>query len=253
MPEVNKYSHLAVRLTESLGLRQPPVAIRFSDSIPSGINGHIGRVPAGCRFWEDAAGASFATTASDHNLCAVGVYTHNLQSSPPQQIDLMDALNAFGELGYVTPQDVAAIPVLPSQSKYVLYSPLSDSQFPPDVVLLFVLANQTLILAEATQQVENQNPLAMGRPACAVVPQVMNTERAAASLGCCGARAYLDVLTDDVAIFAIPGAKLEAYTERVEVLAKANRALSTFHKLRRRDVEDGNSPTVQQSLSALGE
>ena len=54
------------------------------------------------------------------------------------------------------------------------------------------------------------------------VPHVMNTGRAALSLGCCGARAYLDILTDDVAIFAIPGAKLEAYTERIETLSKAN-------------------------------
>lgn len=55
-----------------------------------------------------------------------------------------------------------------------------------------VNANQTLILSEATQQVEKQNPPAMGRPACAVVAQVMNTGRAALSSGCCGARAYLD-------------------------------------------------------------
>ena len=89
-------------------------------------------------------------------------------------------------------------------------------------LLLFVNARQTLILSEATQQVENQNAPAMGRPACAIVPQVMNTGRAALSLGCCGARAYLDVLTDDVAVFAIPGAKLEAYTRRIEALAKAN-------------------------------
>ena len=35
------------------------------------------------------------------------------------------------------------------------------------------------------------NP-AMGRPACAVVPQAINSGQAALSLGCCGARAYLD-------------------------------------------------------------
>ncbi len=97
-------------------------------------------------------------------------------------------------------------------------------------MLLFVNANQTLILSEATGQVENQNAPAMGRPACAVVPQVMNTGRAALSLGCCGARAYLDILTDDVAVFAIPGAKLEAYARRIQALAKANDVLSKFHQ-----------------------
>jgi len=248
----NTYSGLAARLAKSLDLGQPPVAIGFSSSIPTDMCGPADRVPAGCRFWEDAAGATFATSARDHNLCAIGVYTHHLQQSPAQQTDLMDALKVFGELGYVTAQDLAAIPVLESQHAYVLYSPLSRSPFVPDVVLLFVQANQSLILSEATQQVENQNPPALGRPACAVVPQVMNTGRAALSLGCCGARAYLDILTDDAAVFAIPGAKLEAYTERIETLAKANQVLSTFHQLRRRDVEDGKTPTVQESLLAMG-
>ena len=142
-----------------------------------------------------ARDTAFATSASDHNLCAIGVYTHNLQPSPAQQTDLMDALKVFGELDYVRPEDLASIPVLASQPRYVIYAPLAESPLPPDVVLLFVNANQTLILSEATQQVENQNAPAMGRPACAIVPQVMNTGRAALSLGCCGARAYLDVLT----------------------------------------------------------
>ncbi len=79
----------------------------------------------------------------------------------------MDALKVFGELDYVRPEDLAQIPVLASQPGYVVYAPLAASPLPPDVVLLFVNANQTLILSEATQQVENQNAPAMGRPACA--------------------------------------------------------------------------------------
>lgn len=248
----NSYSKLAALLSESLDLRQPPVAISFTNSVPNGINGHAGRVSAGCRFWEDAAAASFATTAADHNLCSIGVYTHNLQPSPKQQIDLGDTLKVLGELGYVREEDLAAIPVLQSQSKYVVYAPLAETPLRPDVVMLFVNANQSLILTEATQQVENQNAPAMGRPACAVVPQVINTGRAALSLGCCGARAYLDILDDGVALFAIPGAKLAQYAERIEALAKANTLLSKFHQIRRMDVEAGRTPTVKESLIALG-
>ncbi len=113
-------------------------------------------------------------------------------------------------------------------------------------------ANQTLILTEATQQVENQNAPAMGRPACAVVPQVMNTNRAALSLGCCGARAYLDVLTENAALFAIPGAKLAAYTDRIAALAEANSVLAKFHSIRRRDIDAGRTPTIKESLVAMG-
>jgi uncharacterized protein (DUF169 family) len=78
----------------------------------------------------------------------------------------------------------------------------------------------------------------------------MNTGRAALSLGCCGARAYLDVLTDEVAIFAIPGAKLEAYTRRIESLAKANAVLANFHMIRRQAIAAGATPTVKESLAA---
>jgi uncharacterized protein (DUF169 family) len=83
------------------------------------------------------------------------------------------------------------------------------------------------------------------------VPQVINTGRAALCLGCCGARAYLDALTDDVAVFAIPGPKLKAYAERIAALSKANAILSKFHQLRRRDIEAGQQPTIKESLAAL--
>ena len=159
--------------------------------------------------------------------------------------------SVFGELDYVRQEDLALIPVLGSRPAYVVYAPLAETPLPPDVVLLFVNADQTLILSEATQQVENENAPAMGRPACAIVPQVMNTGRAALSLGCCGARAYLDVLTDDVAVFAIPGAKLEAYARRIEALAKANDVLSKFHQIRRHDIAAGGTPTVKDSLAAM--
>ena len=151
------YAKLATALTVSLDLQQPPVAISFTGTIPAGIPTHSGRVPAGCRFWQDGATAAFATTAADHDLCAIGVYTHNLQPSPAQQSDLMDALKVFGDLDYVRPEDLASIPVLASQPAYVVYAPLASSSLHPDVVLLFVNPSQILILSEATQQVENQN------------------------------------------------------------------------------------------------
>jgi uncharacterized protein (DUF169 family) len=238
-------------LTAALNLNQAPLAISFTDVFPSGLSVPSARVAAGCRFWQDAATTSIVTVAEDHNSCAIGVHTHNLETTSSQQTDLMDALKVFGDLGYVRPEDLPLIPVLASRSKYVVYGPLARTPLPPDVVLFFVNSNQTLVLSEAVQQVEAGNPPAMGRPACAVVPQVINTGRAALSLGCCGARAYLDVLTDDVALFAIPGARIEAYAERIIALSKANQVLSRFHQMRRHDIGHGASPTIKESLEAF--
>jgi len=54
-----------------------------------------------------------------------------------------------------------------------------------------------------------------------------------------------------VALWAIPGSKLELYVERIAALAQANAVLTTFHQVRRKDVEDGKSPTIKESLAAM--
>jgi hypothetical protein len=70
-------------------------------------------------------------------------------------------------------------------------------------------------------------------------------------LGCCGARAYLDVLTDDVALWALPGARIAEYAARIQVLAQANNVLTQFHQIRRGDIEAGKSPSVKESIARL--
>jgi uncharacterized protein (DUF169 family) len=246
MPSLAEISDL---LTKNLHLTQPPVAVCFTETIPEGVETWSGHSPAGCRFWQEAAKRVFATSASDHGFCAIGQYTHNLDISSSD--DLSTALKVFADLTYVREKDLAMIPVLAAKPKHVIYGPLALIPAEPQVVLLFVRADQTLILSEASQQIENGLPPAMGRPACAIIPQASNTGRSALSLGCCGARAYLDVLTDDVALYAIPGPALDAYSERIAALANANEILAKFHRIRRRDVEAGRAPTIQDSLVAL--
>jgi uncharacterized protein (DUF169 family) len=245
------YSEIATALDEALDLTQPAVAVCLAQELPAGVEPWVGDVPAGCRFWQEAGERVFATSAGDHEHCAIGQYTHNLSMSEAAATDLQDALKVFASLTYVREQDIAAIPVLAAKPQYVIYGPLAGIPVAPDVVLLFVQADQTLILSEASQQVEGGLPPAMGRPACAIVPQARNTGRSALSLGCCGARAYLDILSSDVALYAIPGASLEAFAERVTALAKANQILTKFHQIRRSDVAGGKAPSIKESLAAL--
>lgn len=242
---------LARTLTNALQLNVPPVAIAFVDSEPAGISTFDGQVPAGCRFWQEATSRVFATVARDHDMCSIGVYTHHLECAAGVQADLQDTLKVLADLTYVRPEDMPFIQVLNREAKVVVYGPLNLIPVVPDVVLLFVKSDQALILSEASQQLEQGVPPALGRPACAVIPQAMNTGRTALSLGCCGARAYLDLLTPDVALYAIPAKTLVAFTERVEALAKANSILTKFHAIRRREAEAGKHPTVIESLSAL--
>jgi uncharacterized protein (DUF169 family) len=247
------YPSLARVLTDALKLRMPPIAVclTVADALPAGISSEAPRAAAGCVFWEKAAGGGFATSAADHANCAIGTFTHNLDTTEAHEVDRRDALRVFADLGYVRPEDIPTIPVLAIRPRHVVYVPLASTPLSPDVVLLFVRPDQTLILSEASQSLEGGFAPAMGRPACAVVPQVVNSGRSALSLGCCGARAYLDALTDDVALYAIPGSRIAEYAQRVSELATANTVLSAFHTLRRDDIAAGSTPTIQESLARL--
>ncbi len=54
------------------------------------------------------------------------------------------------------------------------------------------------------------------------------------SLGCIGARTYVEV-PDDKAIVVIPGAALDRVADRVGALAQANRDLAAFHQKKKAD------------------
>ncbi|HET8947030.1 MAG TPA: DUF169 domain-containing protein, partial [Candidatus Polarisedimenticolia bacterium] len=247
----NDWSTHAATLRDALHLTQPPVAVGFADQVPAGVPMWTGQAPAGCRFWEEGTRAVFATTGADHHLCALGTHTHNLETSAAHDAERGEALKMFASLGYVRPEDLPQIPVLKQRPKFVIYGPLDRVPVRPAVVLLFARPEQALILSEASQQTEAGTPPAMGRPACAVVPQAANSKRTALSLGCCGARAYLDVLKSDVTLYAIPEPRLAAFTARVAELARANEVLTTFHAVRRRDVARGLAPTIADSLAAM--
>jgi uncharacterized protein (DUF169 family) len=248
------YSSVAKTLTDSLHLRVAPIAVSFTDKPPQGVAAPAQPAAAGCVFWERGAQGAFVTSPKDHGNCAVGMYTHHMPlSTPAQQEDLNTCLKVFGDLGYVRPEDIAGIPVLKEEAKYVVYAPLASTPVPPSTVLLFANSRQSLAITEAVQQVDPSVPPAMGRPACAVIPQVVNTGKPALSLGCCGARAYLNVMTDDFALWALPGAEIDKYAARIKVLADANQILTQFHSIRRDDVEAGKSPSVKESLVRLQE
>ena len=242
----------ADRLTEALELSLPPIALAFPDAVPDGVPAFEGAVPAGCVFWEEAATRTFATTAAHHALCSIGIHTHNLSGAPASQPgELGAALEAMIGLDYVREEEVAAIPVLGKEARNAVYGPLREFPLDPDVVILFTDARQSLVLSEAVARVDGGVAPAMGRPACAAVPHAVNGGTAAMSLGCCGARAYLGALSDDVALWALPGSGLEAYCEQISVLAGANRTLAAFHEIRKTDVASGEHPTVRESLARL--
>jgi uncharacterized protein (DUF169 family) len=248
-----RYAEISETLVRSLELPRPPIAVAFGAEPATELPRFAGRAPAGCAFWERAMSGGFSTLPADHESCAIGTFTHGMApSSAVHESERAAALAVFAKLGYVRPEDLGQIATMSRLVETVSYLPLAEATHAPDVVLVFANSQQGLIVAEAAQQLDQGAPPALGRPACAIVPQAVRTGRAALSLGCCGARAYLDVLRDDIALWALPGHRLEEYTARIAELAQANSVLSRFHALRREDIEAGLTPTVAESLVRLG-
>mgnify|MGYP001201477438 CR=1 FL=1 len=239
-------------LVTALELSKPPVAVTFSDTAPTDASAPSSAVPAGCSFWALGTSAALATEAKHHQHCSIGVHTHNLTGAPPSQSrELETALGAMQGLDYVRPEEVVALPVMKRTYRYVDYRPLREASGQPSVVLLFASAAQGLIITEALSRVDGATPMVMGRPACALIPQVSNSGSAASSLGCCGARAYIDMLSDDIGLWALPGDKLETYASEITTLANANTMLRQFHQSRRRAIESGESPSIEETLATL--
>ncbi|GDX67124.1 hypothetical protein LBMAG37_02780 [Anaerolineae bacterium] len=228
MPRVNP--EIDVQLL--LGLRQPPIAIGFLQSVPAGLPRWDGpALAAGCGFWPQAmAGRSFYTLASDHFNCAVGCHTHRLELSPERAGELGQAIGLMTDCGYIAPEEVAGIPVLASTPRAVAYGPADNPGFAADVVLIAAQPAQAMLLYEAALLAGAGNPLTnvLGRPACAVLPLTVQSGTASASFGCKGNRVNSD-LPDSEMYLSIPAAKWGAVKLALTAKVEANANMGHYY------------------------
>ena len=228
---------MSEQIQQLLNLETVPVAVTFHDARPDNVP-HTEKVEAsGCTYWRRAAeGKTFYTEASDHYNCPIGCYTHNVELPPTQAEELQNTLGLMGELGYITMEEVPGIPRREDPFQSTVYSPLADATGTPDVVIISGTPRQMMLLAEAaTAAGIGTEDGVMGRPTCAVIPAVMNTDRGASSLGCIGNRVYT-ALSDDDFYFAFPGKHIDALVEKLETIVNANQVLEAYHQQRQAEI-----------------
>ncbi|GIT26481.1 MAG: hypothetical protein CM1200mP41_25250 [Gammaproteobacteria bacterium] len=140
------------QLTQTLTLQLPPIAVTVTAEPPDGVAAFDGVAAAGCQFWDIASKGPVVTSTPDHELCAVGI--HTLQMEAPSDTctqEIGEVLSVLGDLGYVRESDVARIPIMPRPSTHVVYAPLSNAPVAPDVVMLFADARHSLVITEAVK------------------------------------------------------------------------------------------------------
>jgi uncharacterized protein (DUF169 family) len=223
----------AKHLESLLGLKVPPVAVKFQPTPPAGVPRAAEAAPSSCTFWKRAAqGQTFYTEAADHYQCPIGAYTHGVDLPPAQAQQLQSVVGTMVTLGYLRAEEVPHIPRRQGPFGVAVYAPLDRVPTEPDVVLVRGNAAQIMRLAEAALAAGvGANAALMGRPTCAALPEAMRTQQGMASLGCIGNRVYTD-MPDDELYYALPGKHLAAVLEKLAIIVKANEELEKYHRAR---------------------
>jgi uncharacterized protein (DUF169 family) len=224
-------------LVAELRLDRAPVALAFVDGPPEGVAVTTSTVPSACTFWRLGEHDLFYAAADRHLECGVGTMTMGFEVPADRQDAAMGLVGMMVEMGYLDSAETAHLPTVKAPHAGILYGPLTTFPIEPDVALAIVTPAQGMILAEASESVmlrERPALPTLGRPACAAVAWAANEGDVTLSLGCIGARTYVEV-PDDRAFVIVPGAALDRVVERVGTLAAANRDLAAFHQKRKAD------------------
>jgi len=222
---------LGLTLSNLLGLTCAPIGITFRASAPAGVPRVERPGPAGCAYWKLAAeGQVFYTEAADHHNCPVGSYTHGVDLPAERAAELSQVVGTMVSLQYIAMEEVPAMPRRTEPFGVAIYAPLAAAPVEPDVVIVRGNARQIMLVAEAARAAGiGHDGAAMGRPACAMIPQALSAARGNTSLGCIGNRVYTG-LGDAELYFTIPGARLPDVVAKLETIAHANRELEQYHR-----------------------
>jgi uncharacterized protein (DUF169 family) len=233
---MNRYSGVESKISNLLGLKKRPVAVKFLETPPKGVPKFEGAQPSGCSFWRIAAsGKTFYTVPSDHYNCAIGSHTHNISLPPERAKELEQTLSFMTDIGYIKMEEVPGIPQLATTPSAVIYSPLGESPLDPDVVIFAGPAAQIMLLQEAAHRAGRtaQFPM-LGRPTCMAIPAAM-AKGAITSSGCIGNRVYTDLAEGEL-YSMVPGRDVEHIADELETIASANAKLHEYHRARRQEI-----------------
>ena len=219
-------------LRDLLGLAARPISIAFTDRVPEDVarfggerppptpDGRTGAVPAGCVFWVEAGGRSFATLAEDHGNCSVGLMTHGFRAF--DEVAGHADVATLCESGWVTPEAVARIATVRDTPAAVVYGPLGDTPVEPSVVLLRLNGKQQMMLHDAWPELRFE-----GKPQCHVVAIAKERGEVAVSVGCMLSRVRTGLSNNEVTC-AVPAPRLRELIERLRAARAADLAVAAY-------------------------
>ena len=227
-----KYDGMASGISSKLRLTSPPVALCFVEAAPPGMTSFDQEVPSACAFWRKAETSVFYAPAERHFNCPIGAMTMGFEMPKEVQQQLMEVVEKMCGAGYISPEETGKIPSVKRKKSGIVYGPLASFPLEPDLVLMWLTPRQAMIYSEAAgtcRWTEAMPATAFGRPSCAALPVALEKSQSTLSLGCLGMRIFTDVGENHL-LAAVPGSKLEEFSEALESTTRANQAMGAFYQ-----------------------
>jgi len=205
--EVEGYDMVSSELKERLGLEKSPVAIKFilrEEDIPEGIE-KIGANIRHCEMVQKAAqGETFYATAEEQ-MCKGGASAIGLMETPEKikTGEFYQSLGRFKSLGSAK-RTMEEVPKIDPMMKAIIYTPLEDIKYDPDVIVIICKPAQAMKLAQAmvyTRGGRVEASFSGIQSVCADAvagPFTQNT--ANITLGCSGSRQFAGIEEEEVIV-----------------------------------------------------
>ncbi len=205
--EVEGYDMISRELKERLGLDKSPVAIKFilrEEDIPEGIE-KIGENIRHCEMVQKASQGAMFYATNDEQMCKGGASAIGLMEAPEKikTGEFYQSLGRFSSIGSAK-RTLDEIPKIDPMMKAVIYAPLEDIKFDPDVIVVICTPVQAMKLAQAmvyTRGGRVEASFSGIQSICAdAVAGPFTKNTANITLGCSGSRGYADIKENEVIV-----------------------------------------------------
>ncbi len=218
-------------IVSAFKLAIPPVAMAFVDGQPDGVNTIEGEFPSFCTFWRIAEEKAFYAPAEKHYNCPIGAMILGIEMPKEVKEELGGLVEKMCECSYLSEDEPANIPTLSKKMSGVVYGPLKDFPVEPELVMMWLKPSQAMIYNEVLgccKWSESMQSMALGRPACAVIPTTLNQSPFGMSLGCTGMRTFTEI-SDDHILATLNYKEIGSFLTNLKSTVSANKEMEEFY------------------------
>ena len=224
-------SKINQEIASAFGLDISPIAMALVDNQPQGVETMEEEVPSFCTFWRMAEKKSFYAPANKHYNCPIGAMVLGFEMPKEVQDQLGGLVKKMCECSYLSEDEPANIPTITEKKAGVVYGPLKDFPVAPQLILMWLKPSQAMIYNEVLGCCKwsgSMDSMALGRPACAVIPTTLNKSPFGMSLGCTGMRTFTEV-SDDHILATLNCAEIDSFLTSLQTTLSANKEMKEFY------------------------